>query len=318
MELVGKKNVTSPIWQYFGFKSDEKSKPIDVTQAICRICMKVVPVKESQTTNLFVHLRANHPAEAAKMVPRETASANPAVSKDPGQPSILGAFAKSTKYKSNSERWAQCTAAVSKYITKEMVSYRTVERGSFKEMLNTFAKQYELPGRKYFAETAIPELYCKTRDSIVKDLKATNFVALTTDMWSSRNMTPYMSVTAHYISEDHWKLEAKCLETTFIPEDHTAEVLAEALTEVMRDWDIEQSKIACITTDNGANIVAAIRGLRWPWLNCFGHNLNLAINYSLQKEKAKTDRGLWRRRRELRKAQEQLNLPQHMLITVHK
>lgn len=145
-----------------------------------------------------------------------------------------------------------------------MVSYHTVEKASFKDLLQTFDKQYELPGRKYFTETAIPNLYNETRDIIAKDLKAANFVALTTDMWSSINMTPYMSVTVHYISED-WKLEAKCLETTFIPENHTAEVLAEALSDAMQDWDIEQSKISCITTDNGANIVAAIRGLGLFW-----------------------------------------------------
>nr|XP_055051518.1 E3 SUMO-protein ligase ZBED1 [Misgurnus anguillicaudatus] len=325
MELVNKKNVTSPIWQFFGFKPDEKGEPKDITQAICKVCMNVVSVKESQTTNLFVHLRTHHPAEAAKLAPKEAAAVT--VSKVPTQQSIVGAFAKSTKYKQNSERWARCTAAVSKYIAKEMVSYHTVEKESFKELLKTFDKQYELPGRKYFAKTAIPDLYNKTREIIAKDLKVVDFVALTTDMWSSINMTPYMAVTVHYISED-WKLHAKCLETTFIPENHTADVLSEALKEVLLDWGIEETKISCITTDNGANIVAAIRGLKWPWLNCFGHNLNVAVNYSLQKEKPKTDRAFgicrsingafshsWQRRRELRKAQEQLNLPQTMLIT---
>ncbi|KAM3842487.1 E3 SUMO-protein ligase ZBED1 [Diretmus argenteus] len=290
LNLVPKKNVTSPIWEYLGFKPDAKGKPMDATQAICKICRRVVPVKESQTTNLHVHLRAHHPADAAKLAPRDAA-----VGKDSSQPSIIGAFAKSTKYKRTSERWAQCTTAVSKYIAKEMVSYHTVEKAHFKELLQTFDKQYELPGRKYFTKTAIPDLY--------------------------------MCVTAHYISED-WKLEAKCLETTFIPENHTAEVLAEALTEAMHDWDIEDSKISCVTTDNGANIVAAIRELKWPWLNCFGHNLNLAVNNSLQKEKVKTDRAFgvcrsingafahsWQRRREFSKVQEQLNLPQHKLIT---
>lgn len=208
-----------------------------------------------------------------------------------------------------------------------MVSHHTVEKESFKELLQTFDKQYELPGRKYFTKTAIPDLYNKTREIIAKDLKSVDFVALTTDMWSSINMTPYITVTAHYISED-WELMAKCLETTFVPENHTAEALAEVLTEVVHDWDIEECNISCITTDNGANIVAAIRGLKWPWLNCFGHNLNVAVNYSLQKEKPRTDRAFgicrsingafshsWQRRRELCTMQEQLNLPQTMLVT---
>lgn len=49
-------------------------------------------------------------------------------------------------------------------------------------------------------------------------------------------------MTVHFISGD-WKLEVKCLETTFISENHTAEVLAEALSDAMQDRDIEQSKI---------------------------------------------------------------------------
>ncbi len=70
----------SPIWQFFGFKPDAKGEPEDITQAICKICTKVVPVRESQTTNLFVHLRTHHPAEAAKLAPKE---ASVAVNKDP-------------------------------------------------------------------------------------------------------------------------------------------------------------------------------------------------------------------------------------------
>ncbi len=63
-------------------------------------------------------------------------------------------------------------AAVSKYIVKEMVSYHTVEKESFKELLQTFDKQYKLPGRKFFTKTAIPDQYNKTRKIIAKDLKA--------------------------------------------------------------------------------------------------------------------------------------------------
>ncbi len=75
-------------------------------------------------------------------------------------------------------------AGFSKYIVKEMVSYHTIEKESFKELLQTFDKQYELPGRKFFTKTAIPDQYNKTREIIAKDLKVVDFVALTTDMWS--------------------------------------------------------------------------------------------------------------------------------------
>lgn len=71
MELVNKQNVTSPIWQFIGFKSDANGELEDITQAICKLCTKVVSVRESQTTNLFVHLRTHHPAEAAELAPKK-------------------------------------------------------------------------------------------------------------------------------------------------------------------------------------------------------------------------------------------------------
>ncbi|XP_062292961.1 E3 SUMO-protein ligase ZBED1-like [Scomber scombrus] len=195
-------------------------------------------------------------------------------------------------------------------------------------MLATLDAQYEPPGRKYFSETAIPKLYNQLRGEITSELKEANFVALTTDMWSSINMSPYMSITAHYVSKD-WTLKSKCLETAFAPESHTAAVLAEALQDGLQAWGVGEEKVACITSDNGANIVAAVRDLKWPWISCFGHNLNLAVNNALNKEKAKTERAFgvcrqingafshsWQRRQQLRKEQEQQGIKKPLsLIT---
>ncbi|KAL1270899.1 hypothetical protein QQF64_029915 [Cirrhinus molitorella] len=140
------------------------------------------------------------------------------------------------------------------------------------------------------------------------------------DMWSSSNMTPYMSLTIHYITAD-WTLQSKCLETRYIPEHHTADVLAEA--------ELDESKMACITTDNGANIVAAVRNLGWSWLNCFEYNLHLAVSHGLDCDKDRTERAMglcrnlvntlnlsWLKKRDLRKAQTETNVSQHNLVLV--
>lgn len=238
---------------------------------------------------------------------------------------ITGAFAKGTKYKTDSDRWRQLTDVVTHFLAKEMVLFNTVEEPSFKAMLYTFDKQYELPGQKYFSKTAIPNLFNEARSNITKELGDVEYLALTTDMWSSCNMMPYMSV--HYVNKK-WTLQSKCL-TCFMPESHTADNLKEALREEINDWKLQEKEIACITIDNGANIVAAIRQLKWPWLSCFGHNLNLAINNSLAQQRASTDRAFgvcravnitflhsWLRRRELQKAQVEIKHPKHSLITV--
>ena len=128
--LVSKTTAISPIWKFFGFKPNEKGEPKDVNQTICRLCRRMIPVKDSQTTKLHGNLRVHHPADHASLAPRAVASAVATTSQ---QPSILGAFSRGTKYKRDSLRWKQCTTAVTRYLCKEMVAFKTVE------------KQYELP-----------------------------------------------------------------------------------------------------------------------------------------------------------------------------
>ncbi|KAK0140604.1 Zinc finger BED domain-containing protein 1 [Merluccius polli] len=199
-----------------------------------------------------------------------------------GQQTITGLFAKTTKYKTDSERWRQLTDVVTRYLAKDMVSFNTVEKPAFKTMLR----------RKYFSKTAIPNLYNEVRSNILTALSDIEYLSLTTDMWSSCNMMPYMSVTVHYVNKE-WTLQSKCLQTSFMPERHTADNLEEALRGSINGWKIQEKQIARITTDNGANIVAAIRQLKWPWLSCFGHNLNLAITNSLARQSAVTDPSFW-------------------------
>ncbi len=50
------------------------------------------------------------------------------------------------------------------------------------------------------SQKAIPKLYDQLRREITSELKEANFIALTTNMWSSINMSPYMPTNAHYVT----------------------------------------------------------------------------------------------------------------------
>lgn len=65
------------------------------------------------------------------------------------------------------------------------------------------------------------------------------------------------------------------------------------------------------------------------WLNCFGHNLHLAVTNGVNSEAARTGRALglcrslvsafsqsWKKKKELIKAQTELQIQQHSLILV--
>ncbi|KAL6481122.1 hypothetical protein MHYP_G00092020 [Metynnis hypsauchen] len=169
-------------------------------------------------------------------------------------------------------------------------------------------------------------MYLTVKDGIIRDLKDVDHFSATTNMWSSVNMMPYISLTIHYLSA-HWELKSKCLETVFMSESHTGDNLVEALRSSLQEWSLDERKLACITTDNGANIVAVVRKLGWQRLSCFGHNLHLAVTNALKTEKDRTARAMglcrtlvttfsqsWQKKRKLQKEQTELNLPQQCLV----
>ena len=78
--------------------------------------------------------------------------------------------------------WGACSSGArigSKYfptntIAKDMMPFTAVERSDFKKMLSAFDQRYELPGRKYFSQTAIPSLYSTTREKVESELQKLN------------------------------------------------------------------------------------------------------------------------------------------------
>lgn len=57
------------------------------------------------------------------------------------------------------------------------------------------------------------------------------YVALTTDLWTSCQTQSYITITAHYISEQ-WSLESLVLQTRFFDVAHNADNLSAELEKV--------------------------------------------------------------------------------------
>lgn len=138
-----------------------------------------------------------------------------------------------------------------------------------------------------------------------------------------------MSYTVHFIAHgDDWKLHNKCLQSLYLPEDHNATNLSESLTSTLDFWSLSADKQSCITTDNGSNILCAVRNLSWTHLPCFGHNLHLAISNSIKGD-ARVSRALgvarkivttfshsWKKKRDMKELQGAMDIPKHSLVTV--
>lgn len=157
-----------------------------------------------------------------------------------------------------------------------MCPISTVNDPGFKALMKTMDKRYVLPSRKYFSRVALPALYDKCRAEVEKDISTAEYFATTTDLWSSRTMEPYISLTVHYIDAD-FTMKTKCLQTAFFPDDHTGVDIADGLKQAMAAWDLKEENHVCITTDNASNIKLAAEINGWVRLQCFGHRLHLAI-----------------------------------------
>ncbi|XP_053188639.1 E3 SUMO-protein ligase ZBED1-like [Scomber japonicus] len=234
-------------------------------------------------------------------------------------------YSTSVPYDKSSKRYKDISQAVTYHIAKDMLPLSTVERPGFKNLLHVLDPRYVLPGRKYFSKTAIPQMYLLCKDSVQKEILEAKYFATTSDLWSSRTSEPYISLTVHFIDEE-WKLQTRCLETAYFPEDHTGELIAEGLKEALLSWGLIEKKMVCITTDSGANVVKATSLNNWTRLQCFGHRLHSAIGAAGKDRRVDRAVGVckkvvsafsysWKKKSALSKAQERLHLPTHQLIT---
>ncbi|XP_045905911.1 E3 SUMO-protein ligase ZBED1-like [Micropterus dolomieu] len=205
-----------------------------------------------------------------------------------------------------------------------MAPVATVEQVGFKKLLKMMDPRYELPSRNYFAREALPQMYTDVRQSLADRLANMTHFGLTSDMWSSRTCEPYMSVTVHFIQD--WEMKTACLQTSYFPQDHTGEHIAEALQDAIASWKLQEKHLVAITTDNESNIVKAVELNEWLRMQCFGHRLHLAIGHGMNDKRVTRAISLckrivscfsysWKKRRHLAEVQIQLGLPSHQLIT---
>jgi len=131
-------------------------------------------------------------------------------------------------------------------------------------------------------------LKSNVEDKIKNELQNVKSVVCTTDGWSSIAQNSYISLTANII-DNQWSPKSFTLATQEMAERHTAVNLAENLTCIFENWEIN-GKVTTVIRDNAKNIVNAVKLLNITIDNenmdvtCAAHSLQLAINVALKQE----------------------------------
>jgi len=288
---------TSIIWDYFTIVEDDKAK--------CNFCKTVLKFNQSSTTNLLRHIRSKHVTiDLSKRrtpnddvdeeniddpPPMSTQNPSTSTSLDRECPPLVHQPARSQQQQISNFLRKPVTASkrqlidqqVIRMIVKEYYPFSIVEDNEFKKLINMLNPGYSLPSRKTLSVSLLPVLYNKISEEIKLDINVNaQYVSLTTDAWTSLKNESYMAVTVHFIDKS-CELKSYLLQCAKFPERHTSENIKNALLNIVKDWGL-QNKVAACTTDNAANVTAAIRLCDWRHLSCFAHSLNLVVQSSLQ------------------------------------
>ncbi|XP_056113731.1 E3 SUMO-protein ligase ZBED1-like [Rhinichthys klamathensis goyatoka] len=242
------------------------STVLDMTHTVCKLC-KTKTKHFGSTTNARAHITRHHPELS------DTEQSQPPAADQ----RTLQCF---TKLPANSERAKIITRSIACFIAKDLRPYSVVENEGFVWMLQTAEPRYAIPSRKFFTETAVPQLYNETKRMVASALTKTTRVALTCDAWTSRATKSFVTFTAHYIT-DTWVLESRVLQTRVMHESHTAVNVNAMFHSVANEWELTVSDLV-IVTDNAANRLAAAQIDNLAHITCFAHTLNLAAQRALK------------------------------------
>lgn len=176
---------------------------------------------------------------------------------------------------------------LAKMIASDFQPFSIVENKGFRSYSHALNPMYVLPRRKTLSQTTIPRLYDRERASLQERVQKVTAVCLTTDCWTSRTTTSFMSVTCHFI--ENYKMVSCLLDCFEFSDRHTSENLAEELLRVAKEGQVE-NKVLCCVSDNAANITKAIKILKWTHHPCLVHTINLVVRDGLKVMKPTLDK----------------------------
>lgn len=92
------------------------------------------------------------------------------------------------------------------------------------------------------------------------DLSKARKITICLDGWSKKSLSSsYLGISACYYDVTANKPRHSFLNLCNIQHPHTGEMLAECLSQCLQQWGITETQVLMIITDNGANMVKAIR-----------------------------------------------------------
>nr|XP_056719785.1 E3 SUMO-protein ligase ZBED1-like [Euleptes europaea] len=262
--LVGLGRAQSRYWTFFGFQGDACGRILDKSKIICKLC-GVRLSYSGNTTNLRQHLIYKHRCEYNQLVGAQSAAL------DKGGAAEFGAARPPAP--------GRTTRAVADFIVLDLMPVEVVEGEGFGQMLGVLDPSYKPPDATSLAHTVLKDMYTQAKGKIWGLVRALPQCSLSVDLWRHSGTLTYLTLTVHYV-DDCFEARARVLSSRPVPEEPSADSLAEALAEAAKEWGVRESASYTVGRLSPAAQQAAT-ALGWTALPCVGEALRVAMEAAL-------------------------------------
>ena len=187
--------------------------------------------------------------------------------------SITDNFKRAERYKRPSVQCDKRDCAQAFAIIRDLLPISECDCEGMRYYSQILDPNYVMPSRKYLKNSVMVPMYHETKTIIKQELQKCESMALTTDAWTSVTKQSYISLTAHFISNDTFELKSFLLEVKFMPKKHTSENLFNEIRDMINEWGIDNKHIIFVS-DNASDIKKALCEIgEFEWIGCFVHRL---------------------------------------------
>ncbi|KAL4090121.1 hypothetical protein QTP88_025020 [Uroleucon formosanum] len=200
---------------------------------------------------------------------------------------IIDAFNRISSYAEGGFNHRKITMCLLYFICKDYRPFAVVEGEGFKRLIKELAPAYKIPSVITLKNT-LDNKYEVTKGILKSCLLAAPHVSITFDAWTeTMNEKSFLGVTVHYLKDV--SLKSHCLAVAELKERHTAQYLSDIIQKILSDWQIDNSKIVTVVTDNGANVVSAVNRIfgKSRHTPCFAHTINLVATHTVGQQNIK-------------------------------
>ncbi|CAB5184644.1 unnamed protein product [Rhizophagus irregularis] len=268
---------------------DDTNSTINGDFAYCKICESNFANtnkraygysrKGGNTTNLIAHLRDKH------NITKDNYSEYLDEHEEP-----IAELANHPSTTCSPKRQELITRKVTAFIIKNVQPLFVLQNQAFQDLLLTCEPGYKIPCDKSIKQMLfLAYTWSKKQlQSLLQDTAVT--VHLTTDLWTSKSRHGYLGVTATWLTAD-FEFQEALLSCNHLPYPHTGEVICEELFQILESWNLKSTAFT-VATDNGMNMVKAVRLLKENYLDqiqhqsCVAHTLQLSVMEGLKQCKA--------------------------------